>query len=94
MSISIIHGYLEEGAIETDKLAEDQTREETSDMVPDVGGEDRDGHVEGGKNKLRMACRLEKDFGENSVNPCQVADDRWLLDVSPCSHLTLITYVK
>ena len=59
MPITIIHSYLEEGAIETDKLAEDQTREETSDMKPDVGGQDGDGHVEGGKNKLRMACRLE-----------------------------------
>ena len=60
MSISIIHGYLEEGAVETDKLAEDEARKETSDMEPNVGGEDRDGHVEGGRNKLRMACRLEK----------------------------------
>ena len=76
MSISIIHGYLEEGAIETDKLAEDQTGEKTSDMEPDVGGECRDGHIEGGKNKLRMACRLEKDLAsENCVNPCQVADE-------------------
>jgi hypothetical protein len=62
LSISIIHGYLEEGAIETDKFAEEQTREETSDMEPDVGGQYRDGHVEGGKDKLRMACRLEKDL--------------------------------
>ena len=36
-------------------------------MDPDVGGQYRDGHEEGGKNKLRMACRLEKDFSENSV---------------------------
>jgi hypothetical protein len=60
LTISIIHGYLEEGAIETDKVAQDQAREETSDMDPNVGGEYGDGHVEGGKNKLRMACRLEK----------------------------------
>ena len=31
-------------------------------MDPDVGGEDRDGHVEEGKNQLRMACQLEKDL--------------------------------
>ena len=64
LSISIIHSNLEKGAVETDKLTEDQAREETSDMKPNVRGKYGDGHErEEGKekNKLRMASRLEKD---------------------------------
>ena len=58
--IPIIHSNLEKGAIEADKLAENQAREERSDMMPDVWGQYGDGHgvqeKGDGKNKLRMTC--------------------------------------
>lgn len=61
-------------------------------MYPDVGGECRDGHGEGGKNKLRMACRLEKDLGLKILTTraeSMLSDVRGLLPL-----LTLITYVN